>query len=126
MALSEKQRIDKWLWAVRIFKTRTLAAEACKKGRIIINGLEAKASREIKTGETIVVRKLPAVYTLKVRALTNNRLPAQRVPEYMEDLTSPEEIEKLKISDNTFFRRDKGSGRPTKKDRRMLDDIINQ
>jgi ribosome-associated heat shock protein Hsp15 len=126
MVLTERFRIDKWLWAVRLFKTRTLAAEACKKGRIIINGLEVKPSREVKQGETILVRKLPLVYTVKVKALTHNRLPAQRVPEFMEDLTSPEELEKLKLNDNTFFRRDKGTGRPTKRERRLLDDIINQ
>ncbi|HEX2394877.1 MAG TPA: RNA-binding S4 domain-containing protein [Bacteroidales bacterium] len=126
MALSERFRIDKWLWAVRIFKTRTIAAEACKKGRIIVNGAEAKPSREIKPGEIIFVRKLPVVYTVRVKALTHNRLPAQRVPEFMEDLTSPEELEKLKLDDSAFFKRDKGAGRPTKKERRLLDDIINQ
>jgi ribosome-associated heat shock protein Hsp15 len=126
MVLPERHRIDKWLWAVRIFKTRTLATEACKKGRIIINGLEVKPSREIKTGEILLVRKLPVIYTLRVKALTNNRLPAQRVPEFMEDMTSIEELEKLKLNDSLFLKRDKGTGRPTKKDRRLLDDIINQ
>lgn len=126
MVLPERYRIDKWLWAMRIFKTRTLAAEACKKGRIIVNGIEAKPSREVKTGEMILVRKLPVVYTVKVKALTHNRLPAQRVPEFMEDLTTPEELTKLKLNDSSFFKRDKGTGRPTKKERRLLDDIINQ
>jgi len=126
MLLTERFRIDKCLWAVRLFKTRTLAAEACKKGRIIINGLEVKPSHEVKQGETILVRKLPLVFTVKVKALTHNRLPAKRVPEFMDDLTSPEELEKLKLNDNTFFRRDKGTGRPTKRERRLLDDIINQ
>lgn len=110
---------------MRIYKTRTLATEACKKGRIIINGMEAKPSHDVKPGETIFVRKLPVVYTIKVKALTQNRLPAIRVKEFMDDLTSPEELEKLKISDNTFFKRDRGSGRPTKRERRLLDDIIN-
>ncbi len=125
MTLSEKVRIDKWLWAMRIFKTRSLATEACKKGRIIIQGNEVKPSHEVKQGEMIFVRKLPVVYTVKVIALTHNRLPAVKVKEYMEDLTSPEELDKLKIKDGAFFTRDKGTGRPTKKDRRMLDDIFN-
>jgi ribosome-associated heat shock protein Hsp15 len=126
MTLSEKLRIDKWLWAVRIYKTRSLAAEACKKGRIVINGTEVKPSHVVKTGETILVRKLPLVYTVRIKALTHNRLPAQRVKEFMDDLTSPEELEKLQLNDNTFFKRDKGTGRPTKKERRLLDDIISQ
>jgi ribosome-associated heat shock protein Hsp15 len=125
MSAPERIRIDKWLWAVRIFKTRSLATEACKKGRIIINNTEIKPSHEVKIGETIFVRKLPVVYTIRVSALTPNRLPAQRVREFMEDLTSPEELEKLKIKDSAFFKRDKGAGRPTKKERRLMDDIIN-
>jgi len=124
MAVTDKVRIDKWLWAVRIYKTRNLAAEACKKGRIIINGSEVKPSHEVKPGETIFVRKLPVVYTIRVLELTHNRLPAQRVKEFMDDLTSPEELEKLKINETAFFRRDPGSGRPTKKDRRLLDNIL--
>ena len=111
---------------MRIFKTRSLATEACKKGRIIINGTDVKPSHEVKPGETIFIRKLPVVYTVKVKALTNNRLPAVKVKEFMDDLTSPEELEKLKINDSAFFRREKGTGRPTKKERRLLDDIFNQ
>jgi len=125
MTLPEKVRIDKWLWAVRIFKTRSLATEACKKGRIIMNSSEVKPSHEVKLGETMFIRKLPVVYTIRVKALTQNRLPAQRVQEFMVDLTSPEELEKLKIRDNAFFKRDRGTGRPTKKERRLIDDIIN-
>jgi ribosome-associated heat shock protein Hsp15 len=102
-----------------------MAADACKKGRIIINGAEAKPSREVRPGEKILVRKLPVVYTVRVKALPNNRLPAQRVPEFLEDLTSPEELDKMKVSDSAFFKRDRGTGRPTKKERRLLDDIIN-
>lgn len=125
MADTDRVRIDKWLWSVRLFKTRSLATEACKKGRIIISGMEAKPSHEVKKGETIFVRKLPVVYTIQVKELTNNRLPAKLVNAFMEDLTSPEELEKLKINDNAFFKRDRGAGRPTKKERRLLDDIIN-
>jgi ribosome-associated heat shock protein Hsp15 len=124
MIAAERIRIDKWLWAVRIYKTRSIATEACKNGRIIINGMAAKPSREVKPGETIFIRKLPVVYTIRVKELIHNRLPAQRVKDFMDDLTSPEELEKLKISDTAFFKRDRGAGRPTKKERRLLDNII--
>jgi ribosome-associated heat shock protein Hsp15 len=121
-----KIRIDKWLWAVRIYKTRSLATDACNIGRVIINGKPVKPSHDVKPGEIIFVRKLPLIYTLQVKALTSNRLPAQRVKEFVEDLTSPEELQKLKINETVFFKRDRGTGRPTKKDRRLLDDIVNQ
>jgi ribosome-associated heat shock protein Hsp15 len=121
-----KIRIDKWLWAVRIYKTRSLATDACNIGRVIINGKPVKPSHDVKPGEIIFVRKLPLIYTLQVKALTSNRLPAQRVKEFVDDLTSPEELEKLKINETVFFKRDRGTGRPTKKDRRLLDDIVNQ
>lgn len=126
MSLSEKVRIDKWLWAVRIFKTRSQATEACRKGRILIDGMEVKPSRSIKIGDTLFIRKLPVIYTIRVKDLVENRLPAQRVGEFAEDLTSPEELGKLKLKDMVFFKRDRGAGRPTKKERRLLDDIINQ
>ncbi len=119
-------RVDKWLWAVRIFKTRSLATEACRKGRVFVNGLEAKASHDVKAGDTVVVRKLPVVHTLRVRSLTCNRLPAKLVNEYMEDLTSLEELDKLKINRGSFLVRDRGSGRPTKRERRKMDEIFNQ
>ncbi len=122
----DKVRLDKWLWAVRIYKTRSQATEACRKGRIIINGAEAKPSREIRTGDIIFIRKLPVVYTIRVTEQVANRLPAKRVHEYFDDITSPEELEKLKLKDMAFFKRDRGSGRPTKKERRLLDEIINQ
>lgn len=109
-----------------MFKTRSMAAEACKKGRIIINGSEVKPSHEVKTGEIIFVRKLPVIYTLKVKELVHNRLPAHRVVEFVEDLTSPEEVDKLKIKDTAFFTRDRGAGRPTKKERRLLDNIFDK
>jgi ribosome-associated heat shock protein Hsp15 len=102
-----------------------MATEACRKGRIIINGSEVKPSHEVKLGESIFIRKLPVIYTIRVKELVNNRLPAQRVKDYMDDLTSTEELGKLKISDNAFLKRDSGAGRPTKKERRLLDDIIN-
>jgi ribosome-associated heat shock protein Hsp15 len=126
MSLSEKVRIDKWLWAIRIYKTRSQASEACKKGRILIGGVEVKPSRIVKIGDILFIRKLPVVYTIRVKDLVENRLPAARVKEFAEDLTSSEELAKLAIKDSAFFARDKGTGRPTKKDRRLMDDIINQ
>jgi ribosome-associated heat shock protein Hsp15 len=126
MEKSGKVRIDKWLWAIRIYKTRSQASEACKMGRILISGMEVKPSREIRIGDVLFIRKLPVIYTLRVIALVENRLPASRVREFAEDLTSVEELEKLKIKDTAFFKRDRGTGRPTKKERRLLDDIINQ
>jgi ribosome-associated heat shock protein Hsp15 len=126
MSLSEKIRIDKWLWAVRVFRTRSQASDACRKGWILIDGMEAKPSRNVKIGDTLFIRKLPVVYTIRVKNLVENRLPAQRVGEFAEDLTSPEELAKLKIRDLVFFKRDRGSGRPTKRERRLLDDIMNK
>lgn len=120
-----KIRIDKWLWAVRIFKTRTMAAEACSKGRVLINGMEAKPSREVRVGDTVVVRKPPVLYTYRVLGIIDRRQPASKVKEYLEDITSPEELQKLKIKDTFFIRRDPGSGRPTKKERRLLDKLMN-
>jgi ribosome-associated heat shock protein Hsp15 len=119
----EKERIDKWLWAVRIYKTRAQATEACRKGRILVNGMEAKPSKEIKSGETVTVRKPPVVYCFAVKSLTNSRLPAKLVPSFLEDHTSKEELEKLKVKDSFFFERGRGTGRPTKKERRQIDKL---
>jgi ribosome-associated heat shock protein Hsp15 len=119
----EKERIDKWLWAVRIFKTRAQATEACRKGRILVNGMEAKPSKEIKSGEKVTVRKPPVVYCFSVKSLTNSRLSAKLVPSFLEDHTSNEELEKLKVKDNFFFERGRGTGRPTKKERRQIDKL---
>jgi ribosome-associated heat shock protein Hsp15 len=116
-----KTRIDKWLWAVRIFKTRSQASEACRKGRIIINGIQVKPSRDIRTGEIILIRKPPAVYTYRVISLLQKRQSAPLAKECYEDLTTIEELNKLKINDTLFFKRDRGAGRPTKKERRILD-----
>lgn len=115
-------RADKWLWAVRIFKTRTDAAEACRKGRVLVNGLEAKPSKELKTGDTVSVKRPPVTYSFKVLALIENRQPAKNVPLYAENITPGEELDRLADSQNAFFvQRDKGAGRPTKKERREID-----
>jgi ribosome-associated heat shock protein Hsp15 len=119
----EKTRIDKWLWSVRMFKTRSQASEACRKGRIIINGIQVKPSRDIKAGEIVLIRKPPAVYTYRVKSLVQNRLSAPLARECYEDLTSVEELNKLKINESLFFKRDRGAGRPTKKERRILDKL---
>jgi ribosome-associated heat shock protein Hsp15 len=126
MTSMEKHRVDKFLWAVRIFKTRSIASEACRKGRIIIDGLQVKPSRVVKAGDMILVRKPPVVFTYRVLDLTENRVSAQRVPGFIEDMTSAEEIHKLNIKDPVFYSREKGTGRPTKKERRTLDRMLDE
>jgi len=125
MAEDKKVRLDKWLWAVRIYKTRNQAAEACRKGKILVNGLEAKPSREIRLSDIIIVRKLPVIYTYKVLVLTENRQSAKIVKDFLEDLTSVDELNKLKVNDGFFIKRSRGKGRPTKKERRTLNNMIN-
>ncbi len=124
MAKSEV-RIDKWLWAMRIFKTRTIATDACKKGRVTIGNVEsgiiAKPSRMIKIEDIINVRKSPITYSFRVKALTENRLGAKLVPEYMDNITPQSQydlLEVVKISG--FIDRRKGLGRPTKREGREL------
>jgi len=119
----EKVRLDKWLWSVRIFKTRTIAADACSKGRVLVNSMQAKPSKEISGSEIITVRKPPVIYTYKIKNLISNRLPAKLVADYIEDLTSVEELNKLKINETFFIKRDRGTGRPTKKERRTIDKL---
>lgn len=115
-------RIDKWMWATRIFKTRTIAVEACKKNRVMVNGANAKASRMIKVGEVIQVRKPPITYSFKVLALTDRRMGAKLVPEYLENVTTADQYEILEMNRiSGFVDRSRGLGRPTKKDRRELE-----
>jgi len=117
-------RIDKWLWAVRIYKTRTIAIDECKKGRVVINGVAVKPSRSIHVGELINIKKPPVVYTYKIKGILDRRVSAQVVKDYMEDMTSSEELNKLLISKTDInFRRERGTGRPTKKERRSLDNF---
>lgn len=118
-------RIDKWLWAVRIFKTRTIASEACKKGRISINGISAKPSKSVKAGDTVQVRKAPVTYTFKVLQAIENRIGAKLVPEMMENITTPDQYEILEMNRiGGFVKRAAGLGRPTKKDRRDMEDFL--
>lgn len=120
MAKSE-ERIDKWLWAVRIFKTRTIATEACKKGRVMVGDTVVKPSRVIKVDDVIKVRKPPVTYSFRVKALTENRLGAKLVPDYMENITPKSELDLLEIVKiSGFVDRRKGMGRPTKRDSREL------
>lgn len=115
-------RIDKYLWAIRVYKTRTMAGDACRLGKVKIDGQAVKASREIKIGDVIAVSMSGLVKKYKVLVLLSNRVSAQKVPEYAEDLTPPEEMEEARIIRKNYFeRRDKGIGRPTKKDRREID-----
>ena len=120
MAKTE-ERIDKWMWAVRIFKTRTISTEACKKGRVMIDGTAVKPSRLIKVGDVINVRKPPVTYSFQVKALTENRLGARLVPDYMENITPQSELDLLEVVKiSGFVDRRKGLGRPTKREGREL------
>ena len=115
-------RIDKYLWAVRIFKTRSLAADACRMGRIMINDNPVKPSRSLARNEIITVRKPPVIYTFKVKELSENRISAKLVTNYIENLTPENEKLKLEIHrSGSAGQRKRGSGRPTKKERRIID-----
>lgn len=124
MFTEENLRIDKWLWAVRIFKTRSQAAEACKKGKILIDDIQVKPSRILKEGEIVFVKKLPVVYQYKVLGLLGKRQSAKNIVDYVEDITPDEEKNKLDLTKHTGFEiRDRGLGRPTKRERRLIDEL---
>jgi ribosome-associated heat shock protein Hsp15 len=114
-------RLDKYLWSVRIFKTRALATEACKKGRVHIGDMPAKPSRAVRPGEVIRVRKAPVIYAFRVKEPIQKRVGAKLVDQYVEDVTPQEELDKLDLQDDFFVKRERGAGRPTKKERRLLD-----
>lgn len=123
MAQSE-ERIDKWLWAMRVFKTRTMATDACKKGRVTMGGSVVKPARMIHVGDVIDVRKPPITFTFKVVALSQNRLGAKLVPDYLENLTPQAQYDILEMSRiSGFVDRRKGLGRPTKREGRQLRDF---
>ena len=118
----DEVRIDKWMWATRIFKTRTIAADACKKNRVMIGGVNMKPSRMVKVGDVIQVRKPPITYSFEVLALTDRRMGAILVPNYLKNVTTPDQYEILEMNKiSGFVNRAKGLGRPTKKDRRELE-----
>ena len=120
-----EERIDKYLLAMRIYKTRSIAADACKNGRVKMNGTELKPSRTFHVGDVFTVRKGPVTYTYKVLALSANRLGAKLVPEYLQDITTPDQLEVLQLARLAAQSgRDRGTGRPTKKDRRDIETFI--
>ncbi len=122
--MTNEARIDKWLWAARIFKTRTIAAAACKKGQVSMNGTQLKASRTIKAGDVVSVRKPPITYSFRVLQPIERRVGAKLIPEILENVTTPDQYELLEMSKiSGFIGRAKGTGRPTKKDRRSLEDF---
>ena len=127
MDSTSEARIDKWLWAARIFKTRTIAAAACKKGQVSMGGVQLKASRMIKEGDVISVRKPPITYSFRVLQPIERRVGAKLIPEVLENVTTPDQYELLEMSKiSGFVGRAKGTGRPTKKDRRSLEDFQNE
>ena len=120
-------RLDKWLWAARIYKTRTLAADACKNGRVAINGAQAKPSRTVKAGDKVDVKKSPITYTFRVKQPIEKRVGARLLPDVLENITSAEQYELLEMSRiSGFVDRARGTGRPTKKDRRALDEFADE
>ena len=121
--MKDKVRIDKWLWAMRIFKTRTIATEACRKGRVSVgdNDSPIKPSRMLRVGEVVNVRKPPVTYSFRVKALTENRLGAKLVPDYLENITPQSQLDLLDVVKiSGFIDRRKGLGRPTKREGREL------
>lgn len=129
MAETEKNevRLDKWLWAVRLFKTRTIAIEACKKGRVSIKGMSVKASRMIKIGDIIEVRKPPVTYSFEVLQLSERRMGAKLVPDFMKNVTDPSQLEILELTRLSGYEgRARGTGRPTKKERRDLEQFTDE
>ena len=117
-------RIDKWLWAVRIYKTRSIAAEACKKGRVLLNGTQAKHAHTVKEGDVVSVKKPPITWSFKVVQAIEKRVGAKLVSNMIENVTAPDQLELLEVSKiSGFINRAKGTGRPTKKERRELDDF---
>ena len=120
--MNSEARIDKWLWAARIFKTRSIAADACKNGRVMVNGTNVKPSRPLKVGETVHVKKPPVTYSFKVLKAIEQRVGAKLLPEIYENVTDPKQYEILEMSRiSGFVDRARGTGRPTKKDRRAME-----
>ena len=120
--MADSARIDKWLWASRIFKTRSIAADACKNGRVTIGGVNVKPSRPLKAGEVVSVKKPPITYSFRVLKCIEQRVGAKLVPEIYENVTDPKQYELLEMSRiSGFIDRQRGTGRPTKKDRRAME-----
>lgn len=118
-------RADKFVWAVRLAKTRSDAAEALKGGRILVNGMDAKPSKELKVGDVVGVKRMPAIFSFKILALLEKRVGAKLVEQYLQNITPASEVEKLEIARMASAgQRDRGTGRPTKHDRRAIDDFF--
>lgn len=125
LKFQESARLDKWLWAARIFKTRSVAADACKNGRVTVNGANAKPSRTVKVGETVHVKKPPVTYSFKLLNAIETRVGAKLIPQVYENVTDPKQYELLEMSRiSGFIDRARGTGRPTKKDRRAMDSFV--
>lgn len=123
--MAEEARIDKWLWAARIFKTRSIAADACKNGRVTVGGTNVKPSRMVKVGETVSVRKPPITYSFKILQAIEQRVGAKLILQVYENVTTPDQYELLEMTRiSGFVDRARGTGRPTKKERRSLDAFI--
>lgn len=123
--MAETARIDKWLWAARIFKTRSIASDACKNGRVTIGGVNMKPSRSVKVGDVVSVKKPPVTYSFKVLKTIEQRVGAKLLPEIYENITDPKQYELLEMSRiSGFVDRARGTGRPTKKERRALDAFV--
>ena len=125
--MNSSARIDKWLWAVRIYKTRSIAAEACKKGHIVVGDRTVKPAYTVRVGDIVLVKKSPITYSFKVLQCAENRVGAKLVPELMENVTPAEQYELLEMSRiSGFVGRARGTGRPTKKERRDMDTFIEE
>ena len=123
--MSDEARIDKWLWASRIFKTRTIAADACKNGRVMVNDVLVKPSRMVKAGDVISVRKPPVTYSFRILKTIEQRVGAKLLPDIYENITTPDQYELLEMNRiSGFVDRARGTGRPTKKDRRAMDAFV--
>ena len=123
--MAEVARIDKWLWAARIFKTRSIAADACKNGRVTIGGVNVKPSHMVKAGETVSVRKPPVTYSFRILKTIEQRVGAKLLPEIYENVTTADQYELLEMNRiSGFVNRARGTGRPTKKDRRAMDAFV--
>ena len=123
--MAEVARIDKWLWAARIFKTRSIAVDACKNGRVTIGGVNVKPSHIVKAGEVVAVRKPPVTYSFKILKSIEQRVGAKLLPEIYENVTTPDQYELLEMNRiSGFVNRARGMGCPTKKDRRALDEFV--
>ena len=123
--MAEQARIDKWLWAARIFKARSLAADACKNGRVSIGNVNVKPSHIVKVGDTVNVRKPPVTYSFRILKTIEQRVGAKLIPEIYENVTAPDQYELLEMNRiSGFVDRARGTGRPPKKERRALDAFI--